>query len=461
LGGLQRGFTTKLLGILLIVAFLSLPLTGLQILTKAATEPASGFFIKNHLLTFWTPFYNITLNLSKGISIWRVRFYNGFTFYPLTCIKGFPSFILLAFTDGNGPLYNNIIVGNETYRTLYPGSSLSLYTWTANLMYRSDSEMAFILTPTKKALQSIKPLKVNIIIKVYYFKPIIEFNVTFTNPSKSRVLLKGETIKDIKYGPGMGIVTCSLKGREWDQIAITYTNNSLQAIRLRLDSLNNITKMSKVVSVLLSNPKGSSQPKNILLIKPITPKPEGITGFNKLTLQPVGGKEKITNITLYSVFLVYKPLNLSASKSVSYVFDLLLAHIEDPASIFLYDLGHVYYSLNKNWFYSSLNQVMKFKEIVNNLTNLEVTNNNLRKRVSNLERKCSNLSKSLDEALGKIDYFKVNYNLLKENIADLNHKLKKCFIIEISLLIIGIIVGVFGGWIIHSIKSSGVGKRSR
>ncbi len=422
------------------------------VLIRAAPEEMNfGYKVKNNIIFVETPFYKLTLNLSKGVSITKITFKNGNKTLDLSsCLASYPTLLFFMRTRNVSHKYE-IKIDNKTYYITYP-SSLSLYPWRLVSATKQDGHIILTLEPTEEAEYDVSPLLIMLKVDIYYYNPTINFTLEVTNPSESPITLYGNETNGTLYGPGIGVVLCKTVASGWTQGVLTLNKNNLSIKILSLTNLSKITKFNNIKMAFLYAPQKSPLPLYIVALRPRFPNPEGITGFSSIILKSVEPKEKSKKITAYSEILIYRPISLKPGGKAVLNLNLVLAHTPDPASIFVYNLNDFYYAWNRFTFNYDLNQTFKFGEMSKNLTILKEINKNLKKEISSLEEKCNNLTKQLGEVEGQLTYFKTNNKIISNNFAQLSSELKKCSRKEVGLFIFGLLIGVFGGWLAYATR---------
>ncbi len=441
-----------LLSLLLLIILFS---TTIKVTAQTANF---GYKVGGNEINVWTPFYNLTLNLTKGIAIDKIVYKNGNKVLNLdSCFKSYPTLLLFATTNSTNDKYE-VKLGNETYYVTYPGS-LSFYPWKVKSIKKFNDHMVLVLVPSTPALADIKPLLVEIKMIIYYYNPLINLTLTFINPSNNNIILKGREVNGTIYGPEIGIALCKTRASGWTQGIMMMKDGNLSIKVVTLNNLSDIIRNNKVKMVFLYAPRGSPSPIYIMALKPINSSPEGVTGFSSVLLSPLGTKGKPKKLFLYSGILIYKPINLKPKENTSLNLNIIIAYTPDPASIFVYNLNDFYYAWNKEVFNYDLNQTFKFGEMSKNLTILKAINKNLNEKISNFEKKCDNLTKEIGEIEGQLNYFKTNNKILSNNFAQISTELKRYSIKEVGLFILGLFIGILGGWIAYSTKIKFEGRK--
>ncbi|MEM0366160.1 MAG: hypothetical protein QXJ70_03775 [Acidilobaceae archaeon] len=425
----------RLLGLVICILILASPINSLIAYSE---QELIGLKLRVEMnkVTVLSPFYHITFDLNRGFGVvgWVIRNDRGEFIdligggYPL------PSLVLNAYTRDNLTGRYTFILGNRTYTI--PLSTLVYNEWDFEIYSNTSELITLIFTPSSRAQVDIDPLTITVTAKFRLWSPSVEFTFEIYNPSNKTIAVRGP-----RGGPELYLIAYSGDHDKWHgviadtglpffggtllsegsvNIAISLDSASL----VYIDSINNKSIVRYIAGLRVLEPQsfyvqfsrgltfGDAFIANAMALNLTLPE--------TLLIQP-GGSKTIR-------FLVsYIPYNPSLVISSGLESSLLVAYREYPAILFNLT------TIDTNELIKNLSRIIQ--TLKDNLTRLDT-------RVRELE--------------GLKSYWDTEIKIRDSTIKELQSRLGRQNLISISLMGIGLILGVIGGFIIFKVRSESV-----
>ena len=431
-----RRSAINLVAILLTFLVIMLPLVSVK--SAATDDQWYTINLDQGFITVSTDYFNLTLNLSKGATITSATlFYGGESANPLEAAKYLPSLFLFVYsnTSANAPGRSTVqfTYNNETYTASYPGL-LASRPWAASVVYSDNETLVVRLEPGPEASTDIEPVKLYVYVRFYRHLPIVEYTITFTNPSNEVVRLYSISLAGSEWGPIIELVGGDGSPQDWN-LTVLYT---LGIGGVKLDTSNetdyvvDVSQASSVEGVALV--KASPEPRYLVALEPYT-KPalvQLLKGYAGVIDEAVRAR------------LVYPTVVLSPGGN--YTIHLRLAFAWwDPGSMSLAGLASLYYKIAGP---GPLKSVYEHDWVVDNLTrqinDLQRQLNDTKAQLEDARKKAKEASRRAGELEGLLSKCRADYNYTATRLNAMKAEVKKTGMYAVTSLTIGVLLGLAG-----------------
>jgi hypothetical protein len=422
--------------LVLAILVIAWPLASLESL--AAEEAWYSIDLEKGIMAVTTDYFNLTYNLSRGAAITSTTlFYGGEAANPLEAAKYLPSLFLFVYsnTSANAPGRSTVqfTYNNETYTASYPGL-LASRPWAASVVYSDNETLVVRLEPGQEASTDIEPVKLYVYVRFYRHLPIVEYTITFTNPSNEAVRLYSISLAGSEWGPIIELVGGDGSPQDWN-LTVLYT---LGTGGVKLDTSNetdyvvDVGQASSVEGVALV--KASPEPRYLVALEPYT-KPalvQLLKGYAGVVDEAVRAR------------LVYPTVVLPPGGN--YTIHLRLAFAWwDPGSMSLAGLASLYYKIAGP---GPLKSVYEHDWVVDNLTrqisDLQRQLNDTKAQLEDARKKAKEASRRAGELEGLLSKCRADYNYTATRLNAMKAEVKKTGMYAVTSLIIGVVLGLAG-----------------
>ena len=431
-----RRSAINLVAILLAFLVITLPLVSVK--SAATDDQWYTINLDQGFITVSTDYFNLTLNLSKGATITSATlFYGGESANPLEAAKYLPSLFLFVFsnTSANAPGRSTVefTYENETYTASYPGL-LATRPWEASVLYSDNETLVVLLKPGPEASTDIEPVELYVYVRFYRHLPVIEYAISFVNPSSEAVRLYSISLAGSEWGPLVELVAGDKSPQDWN-LTILYT---LRAGGVEFETTNETDYVVDVIN--------ASSIEGVALVKAM-PEPRYLVALEPYTkpalVQLLKGYAGVVNEAVRAR-LIYPSITLPPGGNYTINFRLALAWW-DPGSLSLAGLAGLYYKIAGP---EPLKSVFEHNLVVNNLTrqisDLQKQLNDTKTQLEEARKKAKEASKKAGELEGLLSKCQADYNYTKTRLDAMKAEVKKTGMYAVTSLVIGVVLGLAG-----------------